>query len=76
MGLDWCSRRLFRPDGCFWEPPIGNGVDEFVFLFYFNFLFLPSLPPIVPVCALIIFFEGPQKEGQVLKGYEFPKGKR
>ena len=51
--LDWIGDRtvLSLPD-VFWEPPIGNEVDEFIFLVYF----LPSLPPIVLVCALVFFF--------------------
>ena len=53
-------------------PSVMESTNSF---FYFNFLFLFSLPPIVLVCALV-FFEGSQKEGQVLKGYEFPQGKR
>ena len=73
MESDWCARRLFRPDVCFWEPPIGNEVDEFIF-FYFFFIFPPLFPLIVLVPVLIK--KGSQKEGQVLKEFhEIPEGK-
>ena len=55
---DWIGDRavLSLPD-VFWEPPIGNEVDEFIFFYFFNF----SLSTPLSCLFVFLFLKVPKK---------------